>query len=47
MSANNAAMENFFFSPKTECLMGEVYRTRDDARANTFDTIERFYNLRL
>lgn len=31
---NNAAMESFFSSPKTERIKGKVYRTRDEARAD-------------
>lgn len=41
---DNAAMENFFLSLKTERIRGEVYRTRDAARVDVFDYIERFYN---
>lgn len=41
---DNAAMESFFSSPKTERLARKVYRTRDDAKAVVFDYIERFYN---
>lgn len=36
-------MENFFASLKTE-RPREVYRTREDAKADVFDYIERFYN---
>lgn len=43
---NNAAMESFFSSLKTERTARKVYRTRDDARADVFDYIERFYNPR-
>ena len=42
----NAAMERFFSSLKTEGTAREVYRIRDDARADVFDYIERFYNPR-
>ena len=42
----NAAMESFFSSLKTERTARKVYRTRDDARADVFDYIERFYNPR-
>lgn len=42
---NNAAMESFFSSLKTERIKSKVYRTRDDARADVFDYIERFYNV--
>jgi putative transposase len=41
---DNAAMESFFSSLKTERIAGKVYRTRDAARADVFDYIERFYN---
>lgn len=42
---DNAAMESFFTSLKTERIGGrQVYRTRDEARADVFDYIERFYN---
>lgn len=43
---DNAAMESFFSSLKTERTARKVYRTRDHARADVFDYIERFYNLR-
>jgi putative transposase len=41
---DNAAMESFFSSLKTERTARMVYRTRDAARADVFDYIERFYN---
>jgi putative transposase len=41
---DNAAMESFFSSLKTERIKGKIYRTRDAARADVFDYIERFYN---
>ena len=37
-------MESFFSSLKTERIRGWVCRTRDNARADMFDYIERFYN---
>ena len=43
---DNAAMESFFSSLKTERCARKVYRTKDDARADVFDYIERFYNPR-
>ena len=43
---DNAAMESFFSSLKTERCARKVYRTRNDARADVFDYIERFYNPR-
>lgn len=42
----NAAMESFFSSLKTERTARKVYRTRDDAKADVFDYIERIYSLR-
>lgn len=39
-------MESFFSSLKTERTARKVYRTQDEARANVFDYIERFYNSR-
>ena len=41
---DNAAMEIFFSSLKTERIACRIYRTRDEARADVFDYIERFYN---
>jgi putative transposase len=41
---DNAAMESFFSSLKTERIARKVYRTRDEAKADVFDYIERFYN---
>jgi transposase InsO family protein len=41
---DNAAMESFFSSLKTERTGSKTYRTRDEARADVFDYIERFYN---
>ena len=43
---DNAAMESFFSSLKTERTAGKTYRTRDHAKADVFDYIERFYNPR-
>lgn len=43
---DNAAMESFFSSLKTERMSRKHYRTRDEARADAFDYIERFYNPR-
>ena len=43
---DNAAMESFFSTLKTERTARKNYRTRDQARADVFDYIERFYNLR-
>jgi len=41
---DNAAMESFFSSLKIERVKRKTYRTRDQARADIFDYIERFYN---
>ncbi len=41
---DNAAMESFFSSLKTERIVRKVYRTRNEAKADVFDYIERFYN---
>jgi len=41
---DNAAMESFFSSLKTERTARKVYRTRDEAKSDVFDYIERFYN---
>jgi putative transposase len=41
---DNAAMESFFSSLKTERVCRKVYRSRNAARADIFDYIERFYN---
>ena len=41
---DNAAMESFFSSLKTERTARTTYRTRDQAKADVFDYIERFYN---
>ncbi len=41
---DNAVMESFFSSLKTERTARKAYATRDAARADVFDFIERFYN---
>ena len=43
---DNAVMESFFSSLKTERTARKVFRTRNAARADVFDDIERFYNPR-
>jgi putative transposase len=43
---DNAAMDSFFSTMKTERLSKKHYRTRDELRADVFDYIERFYNSR-
>ena len=37
-------MQSFFSSMKTERTARKMYRTRDEAKADVFDYIERFYN---
>jgi putative transposase len=37
-------MESFFSSLKTERAAHKTYCTRDEAKADVFDYIERFYN---
>lgn len=41
---DNAAMESFFHSLKTECVNHENFKTRDEAKKIIFDYIEVFYN---
>jgi hypothetical protein len=41
---DNAAMESFFSSLKTERTARKMYGSRDEAKADVFDYIERFYN---
>ena len=41
---DNAAMESFFSSLKTERTARKIYRSRNEAKADVFDYIERFYN---
>jgi putative transposase len=41
---DNAAMESFFSSMKTERIGRKTYRTRNHAKADVSDYIERFYN---
>src|SRR5262245_24517335 len=41
---DNAAMESIFSSLKTERTSNKTYRTRNEAKADVFDYIERFYN---
>ena len=41
---DNAAMESFFSSLKTERTARKAYQTRNEAKADVFDYIERFYN---
>ncbi len=41
---DNATMESFFSSLKTERIGRKTYRTRNHAKADVFDYIDRFYN---
>ncbi|MCC2111906.1 MAG: hypothetical protein KDJ16_07725 [Hyphomicrobiales bacterium] len=41
---DDAATESFFPSIKIEQIGKKVYRTRDEARTDMLDRIERFYN---
>jgi len=41
---DNAPMESFFHTLKTELVMHCDYKTRDDARASLFEYMEVFYN---
>jgi len=41
---DNAVAESFFLSLKIERVSRKTYRTRDEAKADIFDYIERFYN---
>jgi putative transposase len=41
---DNAAMESFFHSLKGECLDGQSFQTRAQARSVTFEYLETFYN---
>ena len=43
---DNSVMESFFSTLKIERVHGKIYTTRNDAKADIFDYIERFYNLR-
>jgi putative transposase len=41
---DNSAMESFFSTLKVERIYRRVYPTRDSAKADVFDYVERFYN---
>lgn len=43
---DNAVVESFFSSLKKERIRKQIYKTRDAARADIFDYIEVFYNMR-
>ena len=45
--ADNAACEGFFGLLKRERVHRRQYRTRDEARADLFDYLERFHNPRM
>ena len=45
--ADNAACEGFFGQLKWERVNHRQYRTRDEARADLFDYLERFHNPRM
>lgn len=41
---DNAVIESFFHTLKTECVYFENYKTREEARKSVFEYIETFYN---
>jgi transposase InsO family protein len=41
---DNAVMESFFATLKTELIYNEIFITRKDAQSKIFDYIEMFYN---
>ena len=43
---DNAAMESFFHRFKGECIDGQSFKIRAQARSTTFDYIECFHNSR-
>jgi putative transposase len=43
---DNSAMESFFSTLKIERVHRRVYNTRQEAKADLFDYVERFYNPR-
>ena len=43
---DNAVVESFFHTLKTERTNGYLYRTRDEARNDVINYIEMFYNSR-
>jgi putative transposase len=43
---DNAVVESFFHSLKTEWTADILYKTRDEARADVINYIEMFYNSR-
>ncbi|MAM12290.1 MAG: hypothetical protein CML23_17955 [Rhizobiaceae bacterium] len=45
-SSRSRHLESFFSSLKTERTARKVYQTREQARADVFDYLERFHNTR-
>ncbi len=43
---DNSVIESFFLSLKNKQIAAKAYRTRDQARADVFDYIARFYKPR-
>ena len=43
---DNAPMESFFHTPKTELAHHRTYATRDEAKRDLFPCMEEFYNRR-
>ena len=41
---DNAMMESFFSSLKTECVQHQTYQSRSEAKLSIFEWIEVFYN---
>ncbi len=41
---DNAPVESFFASLKKECVQGQIYQSRYQAKLALFDYIEVFYN---
>jgi len=41
---DNAPVESFFATLKSECIQGFVFATRAEAKAELFEYIELFYN---
>jgi len=41
---DNAMMESFFSSLKTECVNQQVYQSHSEAKLSIFEWIEVFYN---
>ncbi len=43
---NNAGIESYFSSLKTERIGQNIYRTQNESQVDVFDCIDRFYNSR-